>query len=313
MRWRRGQLGAKSESTEGTAETITNTYAKLKIENVSLSYDFPYYSRENTLSSSMSKFPGTLAGPRIGTLTFDIPIAGSGTNDTAPGWGVLMQGCAMDEVITGATSTAYTPESTVTAGGDGGSITLELYEDGKAYKLHGARGNLRIVLATGDVGRFQFTFQGVYNEPTDTNMLTITHETTVPVSLLSGAFTIGSYAFKASSLEIDLQNRLTPRHDASATQGVFSIAMTGRNPIGSIDPEETAAATKNIWNLATVGTEGALTYTIGATSGNIITITAPKVQLRPGGLGDRDGIVTNTLALEFNRSSGDDEIAITQT
>lgn len=313
MRWRKAQIGAKLEAVEGTAIAITNAEAKIKAENISLSYDLPFYSRENTVSASMSKFTGTLAGPRTGTLSFDVPVAGSGTKDTAPGWGVLLVGCGFDEVVTGSTSTAYTPESVVTAGGDGGSITIKLFVDGKAYILHGARGNVRFLLPTGMPMRLNFTFQGIYNDPVDLDLLTITHETTVPPALVNGSFTLDSYAYKASNLEIDMQNTLSLRPDASATQGGFSFVIAGRNPVGTLDPEETAAATKNIWTIALANTEGALTYTIGATTGNLWTLTAPKVQLRPGGLGDRDGMVTNTLALEFNRNSGDDEIAFTQT
>ena len=313
MLWRRGQIGAKLESTEGTAETITASEAKIKAENISLSYDFPFYSRENVASSSMSKFTGTLGGPRVGTLSFDVAIAGSGTKDSAAGWGVLMQGCGFDEAVSAGTSVAYTPESTVTEGGDAGSITIQLFVDGKAYKLHGARGNLRITLPTGMPGMYNFSFQGVYNEPTDTGLLSISHEATVPPAILSGSFTLHSQAFLASSIEFDMQNPLTVRADPSATQGVKSVAITNRNPVGTINPEETAAATKNIWSLATANTEAAFTLTIGATTGNIITITAPKVQLRPSGLGDDGGRVTNTLGMELNRSSGDDEIAITQT
>ena len=118
MIWRKAQIAAALEGTEGTAETLDAGDAKIKAENISLTYDFPFYSRENTVSASMSKFTGTFAGPRTGTLSFDVVIAGSGTLDTAPGFGVLLQACGFDEVVTGSTSVAYTPESVVTAGGD---------------------------------------------------------------------------------------------------------------------------------------------------------------------------------------------------
>jgi len=313
MIWRRGQIAAKSESTEGTAETLTASEAKIKAENISLSYDFPYYSRENVADAYMSKFTGTLAGPRTGTLSFEVAVAGSGTVDAAPGWGVLFQMCGFDEVITASTSVGYTPESTVTAGGDAGSGTIALFVDGKKYALMGSRGNLKIMAPTGNVGKFSFEFHGIYIEPSDTALLSISHETTVPPAIVSGAFTLGSYAYKANNLEIDMGNTLALRPDASATQGGFSYVITNRNPTGTLDPEETAAATKNIWSTATANTEGALTLTIGASAGNIITVTAPKVQLRPGGLGDRDRVVTADLALEFNRSSGDDEVSVVQT
>ncbi|MEM5790330.1 MAG: hypothetical protein AAGU11_23665, partial [Syntrophobacteraceae bacterium] len=52
---------------------------------------------------------------------------------------------------------------------------------------------------------------------------------------------------------------------------------------------------------------------LGATSGNIITIAAPKVQEREVGYGDREGTLTYQIPLAFAMNAGDDELTITIT
>ena len=52
---------------------------------------------------------------------------------------------------------------------------------------------------------------------------------------------------------------------------------------------------------------------VGATAGNIVTITLPKTQYTDAPYGDRNGILTFDVGLQFNQNSGDDEISIVMT
>jgi hypothetical protein len=63
------------------------------------------------------------------------------------------------------------------------------------------------------------------------------------------------------------------------------------------------------------GTLGALSMVLGALAGNILTITAPKLQYTKHAEGDRDGIATlgSDFALVRSASSGNDEASFAFT
>lgn len=312
IRLRRSLVAVELESTEGTAETLVAADANIKAENVSYTPDLPFFPRP-AVSASFSQWAGTSGGPRMAELSFEVMMSGSGTAATPPAVADALRACGMSETIT--TTVVYAPVTAVTAGGDGSSATLGFYSDGLYYKIHGARGNVRLILNSGEPGRFAFNFRGVYNEPTDTDLLTVsTYETTVPPAIVSGAFTLNSIAMKYKSLEIDLGNRLADRADPSATQGAFSVCITGREPTGTLDPEMLAVATHNFFNKMTSHTLMALTLTVGSASGNKYVIAAPKVQYTAIAPGDRDGMQIAGVTFQLTRdSSADDELTITHS
>ena len=57
----------------------------------------------------------------------------------------------------------------------------------------------------------------------------------------------------------------------------------------------------------------AMTATLGATAGNICTITGPKVALSDIKYGDRNGLLTTTLPLVFTPNAGNDELKLACT
>jgi hypothetical protein len=242
-------------------------------------------------------------------IAFESMLSGSGTASTPPAFGDALMACGMNETI-GAT-VGYVPVSAITAGGDGGSATIGFYTDGLYYKIHGARGSFRLILNSGEPGRIAFTFRGVYNAPTDTDLLAaVSHYTTVPPAIVNGSMTLDSIAMKYKSLEFDLGNQLADRADPSATHGAFSVCITGREPTGTMDPEMLAVATYNYFNKLTTNSEASFTLTVGSASGNKYVITAPKVQYTAVEPGDRDGLQVAGLTFQLNRSSGDDELSI---
>jgi hypothetical protein len=58
-----------------------------------------------------------------------------------------------------------------------------------------------------------------------------------------------------------------------------------------------------------------MSYTLGATPGNICTLSAPKAQITDVGDGDRDSIRTNEIEGQLNGSTvaGDDELSLAFT
>lgn len=308
VRLRRALVAVELEAIEGSAETLVAADANIKAENISFTPTLPFYSRE-AVSASFSPWAGTSGGPRLAEISFEVMMAGSGTAATPPSVSDALRACSLAESI-GAT-VIYLPCSTVTAGGDGSSATVGFQADGLLYQIHGARGNVRLLLPSGEPGKFAFTFRGIYNEPSAVELYNVTtYETTISPAIVSGAFVLNSIPMKYKSLEIDLGNKLSDRPDASAAQGAFSIFIAGREPTLALDPEMLAVATHNFFNKMTTNTEMALSLTVGSVSGNKYVITAPKVQYTGLAPGDRDGAQIIAVTARLNRNAGDDELSI---
>jgi hypothetical protein len=304
--WKRLQIAAKTEVAEGTAIALTATEAILA-NNVSYDPEIKMTARA-AASSSLSPYP-KVAGSRQAKLTFDVDLKGSGTAGTAPEFGVLLKACGMTETIVAVTSVTYTPASSSII-----SITLGWYVDGKKFILAGARGTWKMDLKAGEPGVIHFEFLGTAIEDSDTALLSgVSYQTTNPPAFMSASFTLAAYAGIIESMSIDMGNALYLRPSANAAQGFISTVITGREPKLTINPEDVLVATKDWWAIWEAGTLSALSAVVGATAGNICTITAPKVQIGKMKPAERDGIVVQEMECELSRNSGDDEISLALT
>ena len=161
-----------------------------------------------------------------------------------------------------------------------------------------------------------FVFTGRYVEPSDVTTFTTPVPGPDPEPFLNATLSFHSLGtLLVQNVTLDMANNIVLRNDVNEATGNFSAVLTGRNPVGSIDPEMILTATQNFFNRLTNNTEGALSYILGAGAGNITTVTAPAVQIVNGSDADRDGLRTNPLELQLNQSTqaGDDELSIAFT
>ncbi|MFH0907797.1 MAG: phage tail tube protein [bacterium] len=309
LRTRRAVVAAKLEADEGTAETLTLAEAAVEAENVALSFEMPFAPRPG-VSSSFSRFKGSAGGPRIGTLTFDLQLSGSGTAGTAPAWSQFLEACGM-LLADSANSDIYTPSSI------SGSYTVGAYFDGVRYLLTGCRGSASFEFNAGEPAKAHIKLMGVWSTTTDTAPLAPNYDQVTPVSNCGGAFTYDNFGLKYKSLTIELNHRLTPRPVVSATypNGALSVAITDRECKGTVDPEMELVATYDFFTKHKTNNAGAFSLVIGGTAGNILTVTAPAMQIAGLSTGDRDGLHTLPLDLYLARSAdtGEDELSLAFT
>lgn len=304
---KRIQLFGEIEAAEGTAETIVAADA-IQSANIKFTPDIRMNERPYK-SSSLSPF-AAVPGARMAQLEFDVALVGSGTAGTPPEYNDLLEGCGLDPTTVAGTSVTYTPASSSIS-----SVTLEIREDDTVItKLWGARGNVQIPLVTGDICWLHFVFTGADFSVADGNFLAgVTYNATIPPAFMNASFSIATYAALIGKLTLDLGNDVQLRQDASASSGHKSAAIVGRKPVMSFDPEKIAVATHDFYGRMRAGTEGALSAVLGATAGNICTITAPKVQYAKISEEDRNGLKSLGIDCQLNRSSGDDELSIAFT
>jgi len=300
----------KEESTYNTDSAPTASADAILISNPSWANEGLRMNERDVVKKTLGK-KKSIYGGSLKTVTFDVEIKGSGTAGTAPDLGVLLEICGMTETVVASTSVTYAPESDPASMKSG---TLWYYQDGLIHKLTGCRGNFSANLETGNVGMFSFTITGHSVAPIDGAIVTPTVDATDPVSIKGTSFTIDSYAATINSLAFDMSNTVAMPADMNATDGYGEIFVAQRDINGTFDPEMELVATEDFDGNFRSGAAMALTTgAIGATAGNILTVTMPAVSYRDISPGDRDGIRTYELAYGAAESSGDDGVSIAFT
>jgi hypothetical protein len=307
MRISATQLAAKTENTEGT-KIACNASDMVLHKGSAFAPAIEQYPRD-LLRGSLSRDP-SLSGKRSGNISFDCEMVGSGNKGVAPFWGKFMQGCGFNETISANNSVTYTPLTNNMTN----SMTLELYQDGQIKRIWGARGTINITAEVGKPGLLHFAFEGCDFEVVDGALLSPTYPTILPPVFLNAALLLDSYAVICSKIDLALDNVLAKRESMNAASGHISTLITGRNPKGSIDPEQILVSAYDFYGKwRTPGTIGQLSFAANGGNGNIITITCPKV--RYAAIADQDRTGLRTLGLDFQAcvNAADDEISIVLT
>lgn len=257
--------------------------------------------------STLSNKPSLLGG-EFAEVTFSVEIKGSGSAGTAPRLGALLQACSMSETVVSSTSVTYAPESS-----DQNSVTLWVYIDGRLHKINGAVGTVKLNLTAGALGMLDFTFQGKYTTPTSAAIVSGTYDTPNPQPCKSCTFTYDSKTtLIAKMLDVDLANTIARRNDLSASTGIAGFHITARKPMLTFDVEAQLETSYN-FRSDQLSSQKEVSAVVGATAGNICTITVPKYNVTDIEYGDEEMTLLEKLTGECSIDSGDDELTIAFT
>ena len=311
---RKTVFGIKTETTQSSVIAMTATDFML-VEGLTVT---PVQERINRdfYRSTLSPIT-TVLGKRSVEVKFKAELKYSGTAGTAYApMSAILQACGLAEAVSGGSNVTYAPTSAPASAnyyGPGKSASIACYFDGVFWSIAGAMGTFKLTGTAGNIAMLDVTMKGLYTEPTDVSFPSQTYLSQLPAYVQSGAFSMHTYSAICSKFEIDSGNTVSERADVSSANGLKGFVITGRRFVGSVDPEYDTVANFNFLNKLTAGTEAAYSVAIGATAGNICTITASKVQISDVKLADRAGIRIADTSLLFNQSSGDDEISIAFT
>lgn len=311
---RKAALGIKKESTQGTAVALTAT-------DFALAYDISVdpqveMNPQNYVSTSLSHFH-ELPGKKYYELAFTLPLRGSGTAGTelAP-LGAALEASGFLVTVNSGTSCVYNRTSATVSNfyGPGKSSTVKFYHDGILHVAAGCMFDLDFDIEAGKPVGLKFKGRGTYAAVTDAAFPTVTPNVTIdPPVVKSASFAVQSYSAIISKMSVSINNNIAMRDDVNSANSILGFVVTDPDIKGSIDPERGLVADHDWWGKMMAATRGAITVAVGATAGNIATITGPKVQYMGSKAANRNGIATVDVPLKFCRDSGDDEIVITLT
>ncbi len=307
LKYRKKILLAAIETSYGTAASLAaaNTVLASNIEitplageTVSRELQYAYYGASPEIPVNTHQ-----------TLAFRVELAGSGTAEKPPAWGVLLRGCGMAETITssGSKKVEYTPVSSGES-----ALTLALNIDGQQHQLKGARGTFTLEVNPSQIPYLNFTFTGLWATPSSAAAITPSYTAWKDPLTASKANTptaqIHSQDVAVSAFSCDWGAEVTHREVIGA---VSQVLITDRATSGSMTIDAPTLSTKNFFTLAKAGTTGALKIVHGSAAGSIVEIDAPKVQLSSPSYQEASGIAQLQLALRMMPNSGNDEFIVT--
>jgi len=255
-----------------------------------------------------------VVGQRMGSVTFDVELAGSGTAGTAPRWGRCLRACGFGEAVVSTTSVTYAPASSGIIG-----LSLDFNADGNRHLLTGCRGTATLNLAAGEIPRISFEFMGIYNAAAKATQTTPTFANQAAPVVVNSQNTTSVSAFSFSScmesFNLALNNENPFRQLAGCSQQVL---VSDRAPSGEIVIEApvigSSAGEKDFFAAVSAQTLGAITWQHGQTAGNIVTFNAPTCNLDSPTYADSDGVMMLNLPfMPVPTSAGNDEFTLVLT
>ena len=301
-------LLAKIETVYATDPTLTGASNAILAKNVSLR---PMEGDDvaRGLVRDFLSGEGTIpTGLRV-VIEFETELAGSGEAGTPPAWGVLMRGAACAEVIEADTSVTYQP---ITDGQE--SLYFKYWLGGTLHAFAGARGTGVITQNAQNIPVIRWTFTGLYIAPADVARATPVFSAYVEPLIVSKTntpvFTVNAVPLVMRNFSFNLGNDVQPRLLVNRE----NILVVNRAESLDATVEVTPLATFNPFALAEARTKVPVVLVHGLVAGNIITLSAPKCQVkRPAAVTENQGIAERVLNLAPLPDTGNDQFSLVLT
>jgi len=237
----------------GVDPTPTVTDDVINARNITLT---PEYNPQNIARGDKGFWYKNLPGAQLKTLSFDVPLTKAVTNGVAGEITKLLNACAYKEKTSETNQFDTIEEYNAT----NSSMYFYFYNDGILEKLSGARGTATFRLEAGVEAMVHFEFTGLYVSGSADTVPTVTAYKSGAIYVVKGStFTLGAN-YHSSFVEFTDGNILTPIRDASATEGIYRIAVASANARGTIDALVESDTAATLEALVENGTPASIVY-----------------------------------------------------
>ncbi|WIX34962.1 phage tail tube protein [Salinicola sp. JS01] len=247
-----------------------------------------------------------------------VELTTSGTPGTPPPWGTLLQVCGFAETVEAAVEAdpdngvearsarvVYTPISDQEESG-----RLYCHVDKTLHEGRGARGTVQIALNAESIPTLSMTMMALLRPIVDAALPTVDLSPWRPAPAVNtqntGPLTVFGLAtpFNQFSLDMAVQTRHRTVVDAN------DIAITGRQPSGSMQIDDPGVATVNYFQRAQGVEAGEIRIVHGTEPGSIVEIVMPRCTIQSPSYADDEGVQMLTIPYTPEPLTGNDEIQI---
>lgn len=248
-------------------------------------------------------------GTRLGTVTFDMAIRGTGTpysDVNRPEADLPLRGCGLAGALGGTPGDETYTYIPTDAHESMGIYIVQEIPGGLALsaQLVGCTGTFRKTGRAGGPMRYTFEFQGTLEEEKDIAYVqpAIRPLPALP-TLRSANFHLGAYGPCVDTLSFAMQNQLRRVPCANHVSGSSGFMIADREPIIEADPQMDREADSHLWDSMEDGDPLlAAGWTLGQTKYNRIALhvaadDSPGGQVIDAPWTDRDGVATRGLRI----------------
>lgn len=293
-------LLAKVEVTKGTDSVPTPADNAVRCRSFDISVS-PEVIDNPAVKQTMGFLPH-LVGKEAMQIEVELAVKGSGAAGTAPEFGDMLKACGMAETITGGVSVGYEPTSDIE---NHESVTIYAYKDGLLWKFLGTVGNAPITYEINSVVIWNFTLQCAYLEPTEVaDPSGAVYQDVQPLVGKAADVMNDGAVIKVGSFSLDPGNDVQEHY----VTGDHSFLVADRNPTVTYTKDSVATAAE--WAALSGVITAFLSATIGATAGNICTITATDGRRESIGYDERAERDLLEVTHRLYESTGDDQYKI---
>lgn len=301
--WSNLALLVKMHTVYGTDPNPTPAADAIQANEVRYKPVVSNKARRNLIKGTMGHQGVILTGVHS-TISFRVELAGSGTAGTAPAWGPLVRACGMAEVITAATDVQYNPISKLHE-----ACAIYFIMDGRKHVMLGCRGTFTLNLTPNDIPSFEFTFTGLIGTVADVPVVPGDYSKFIdplPVSPENTTFSLGGYAGGTEGITFNIGNQIQPDIIINSK----AIRQVNREMTGTAIMRSTDLATMN-WIARMRGHQlNAMIGQHGTVAGNIIKVSAPKVQVEDLDYTQTNNLNNESLQLIYQPDQGNDEFKL---
>lgn len=189
-------------------------------------------------------------------------------------------------------------------------LTLVYYLDGIEHRLVGAMGEASLTIEPG-LPTLQFNFLGLYIDPDAVALPNdedfsawVQPDPAVPDTVIIAQ--LHGWDMRLARLQLQMGNQVTARRLVNH----HAIQITDRDVTGSVDCELDSLSAFDPFGAARGNLLGPLRLQHGATSGRVVSIAAPAVQILSPRYEERDSIMHLVADLAAIPAAGNDELII---
>jgi len=294
----------KTESTAGTPEwDLSASFPadadfKNRLYDIEVSPEIEFDEDVANIATGDHGELSGLTGKQSATITFSFPLHWGGAAATSPNWSNILAACGLYENAYTTTGIGWQPLKQM----DASTLTITVFNmdlggatpNSTGYLFAGCAGNA--VISAENNGKFnvQCTFKGKFvdvvavanaNIPETTGF-----QTPLAEKLLNASCTINSVAQCISGFSLDLGNDVQPIICQSEATGYESFYIASRKPRFSCNPLQKVVGDDDVYARLLADSNYPMTM---VTASSQITVYAPRAQLMPYTIAEREGLVNH--------------------